>query len=115
MFFARFGQSQPAGLQQPLEAREELAPKHLRERRYRKQETAARTNPVPVSMQRPGTDQSMDMQVLAKVLAPGMQHQGGGDLPTEPAWIGTEFEQCIGGGLEQEVVDWPWIGLRQHV
>jgi hypothetical protein len=66
-------------MQQPLEASEELAAKHLRERLHRKQEATARVNPVPVSMQRAGTDQRVDVQVVAEVLASGVQHQGGGE------------------------------------
>jgi len=72
-------------------------------------------NPVAVGMQRARTDQRVYVQVLPEILAPGVQHQGGGDVPTEPARILAELEQRVRSSLEQEVVDRPRISLRQRV
>jgi len=66
-------------------------------------------------MQCAGADQRVHVQVLPEILAPGVQHQGSGDLPTEPTRILAELEQRVGGGLEQEAVDRSRIGLCQHI
>ena len=53
---------------------------------------ATRRTKAGSSSKRAGADQGVHVQVLPEILAPGVQHQGGGDLPTEPARIGAEFE-----------------------
>jgi hypothetical protein len=35
-------------------------------------------------------------------LAPSMQHTQEADLSTEVLWIGGDFQECCGAGLEQE-------------
>ena len=55
------------------------------------------------------------MQMLAEVLAPGVEHHRGPDLAPEPLGISTEGLQGLRGRLKQEVIDHPWVSLGKRV
>ena len=45
------------------------------------------------------------MRVMQQVLAPRMQDRDKAKVSSKVFWIGTNGAQCLGGGLEQDVVD----------
>ena len=55
------------------------------------------------------------MQMLAEVLAPGVEHHRDPDLAPEPLGISTEGLQGVRGRLKQEVVDHLRISLGERV
>ena len=79
-----------------MQAGEELAAKDLRERVDRERGTrAAGEIQLPVGAERAGGDEAVHVQVLGERLAPGVQHQGGGDLAAEPARVLAELDQGV--------------------
>jgi len=55
------------------------------------------------------------VQVLGEGLAPGVQHEAGGDLAAEPARVGAELEQGVGGGGEEHRVDHSRVALGEGI
>jgi hypothetical protein len=84
-----------------LEASKELAAKHRRECGHGKEKPAARSDPVPIGGECAGGDEGVDVQVLGERLAPGVQHQGGGDGPACPTRVLAELDEGVRDALEQ--------------
>lgn len=55
------------------------------------------------------------MQVLGERLSPGMQDQGGGDLPAQPARIGAKFDEGCRDTLEEQPVKERGVALGERV
>ena len=51
-----------------------------------------------------GGNDAMDMGMKLDFLIPGVQHTEEADLGAEMLGITSHFEQCLGTGLEQEMV-----------
>jgi hypothetical protein len=51
----------------------------------------------------------MHMGMVHQVLTPSVEHHQTADTGSEVPGIGGNFEQCAGGGLEQNAVDHAWI------
>ncbi len=82
---------------------EEFASIDRGERLDGKQKARVRGHPLPLGAQRAAADQRMHVQMLIELLAPGMQHQGGGDFAAEPAWVAPELEQRVRRRREQQI------------
>ena len=57
----------------------------------------------------------MDVDVIAEILPPCMQHQGDADLAADPLWITAERQQRLRRRLEQQVIQAARIALDQRV
>src|SRR5215213_9978277 len=55
------------------------------------------------------------MNVLAEVLAPGVQDQGDADLPADPMRIAAEGQERVRRRREEEAVEAPRVALDQRV
>ena len=84
-----------------------LASEDLRERgRWEQESLAHGGEPAPpVRAQAAVGDDAMDMDVLSKILPPGVQHHGDAELGAEPAGIAAELEESPGGRLEEQPVN----------
>ena len=60
-------------------------------------------------------DDAVDMDVLAKVLPPGVEHHGDAELAAEPPGIAAELEQGLRGCAEQLSVDEGGIALGDGI
>ena len=98
-----------------LEQLEILAPEDHGERPHRKEEPALGGHPPSLGAEPAAADQTVDMQMLAEVLAPAMEDHGDADLTPEPVRITAEGLQGVRGRLKQETVDPLRISLDQRV
>ena len=57
----------------------------------------------------------MCVDVLAEVLAPSVQHQRDAGLCSEVLGIGGEGLEGIGGGMEQQSIEYRRVALSQRV
>jgi hypothetical protein len=60
---------------------------------------------MAVGVERSGGHQAVQVKVLGKGLAPGVQDERGGNVAAEPARVGAELDERCGGGSEQHAVD----------
>ena len=88
-----------------LQSGDELAAKYFPQHRLGKEVVFAGANPVGViEGEATGGDDTMDMRMELDFLIPGVQHAEEADLSAEMLGITSHFEQCLGTGLEQEMV-----------
>ena len=57
----------------------------------------------------------MQMQMLTERLAPGVQHQGGGNGPAQPARVGAELNERCRDRFKQQGVDHTGVTLGERV
>ncbi|MGA8100538.1 MAG: hypothetical protein WB869_00195 [Candidatus Acidiferrales bacterium] len=89
-----------------LQAGDELAAKHSAQPFHREEEGVPEANPVfAVERETTDWDHAVDMWMMQKVLAPGMQHTQEADLGAEMFCVSRDFQQRGGTGAEQQVVD----------
>ena len=90
-----------------VEGGEDLGAEQFRSGLHWKQEAVAtrRLAPLPLGVESAAGDECMHVQVGAKVLGPGVQHQAEGRHRAEPARIGREFAEGRRGTIEQGVVE----------
>ena len=106
---------QRATVKQAREAGDELATKDLGERFDREEKPASRGDPVAVGGECAGGHQAMQVQVLGERLAPGVQHEGSGDVAAEPARVGAELGELVRNTLEEQRIECARIALRERV
>jgi hypothetical protein len=89
-----------------LQAGDEPAAKYSAQDFNREEKRVARANPV-LAVERETTDRdhAVDMRMMLKVLAPGVEHAQEADLRAEMLCVSRDREQSGGTGAEQEVVD----------
>jgi hypothetical protein len=89
-----------------LQAGDELAAKHSAQHFHREEKSVPEANPVfAVERETTDWDHAVDMRMMQKVLAPGMQHTQEADLGAEMFYISRDFQQRGRTGAEQQVVD----------
>ena len=89
-----------------LQSRHELAAKHPAQHFVGKKKGAAGLNPSRViGGQTAGRKYAMDMGMKLELLIPGVQHTEETDLGAKMLRIEGHFEQSLGAGVEQEIVD----------
>ena len=52
---------------------------------------------------------TVDVRMKLQALIPAMQHAEEADLGTETPWITSDFKQGLSAGVEQKVVDQPFV------
>jgi len=83
----------------------ELAAKDTAQYLYGQEEGVARMDPaLVVERQTARGDHAMNVRVMLKILAPGVQYAQKADLRSEMFGIGRDLQQSRGGGAEQEIV-----------
>ena len=89
-----------------LQAGDELAAKHSAQHFHREEKSVPEANPV-LAVERETTDwdHAVDMWMMQKVLAPGMQHTQEADLGAEMFCVSRDLQQGGGAAAEQQVVD----------
>jgi hypothetical protein len=89
-----------------LQAGDELPAKHSAQNFDREEKRVARANPV-LAVERETTDRdhTVDMRMMLKVLAPGVEHTQEANLRAEMLCVSRDREQSGSTGAEQEVVD----------
>ena len=89
-----------------LQSSHELAAKHPAEHFVGKKKGAASLDPARVlGGQTTGWEYAMDMGMKLEFLIPGVQHAEETDLGAKMLRIEGHFEQSLGTGVEQEIVD----------
>ena len=94
---------------------EELPAEDLRERLDGEEEAAPGRDPASVGGECAAGDERVHMQVLGEGLAPGVQHEGGGDLAAGPSRVAAELAQRGRCGGEQQFIDCARIALGERV
>ena len=99
------------------EGLEILATEDLREGGLGEEESApGRSQPaLPVGAQGAVGDDAVDMDVLAEILPPSVEHHGDAEFAAEPPGIAAELEQGLRSGVEQQAVDESGIALGDGV
>ena len=88
-----------------LESVHELAAKNFPQHRLGKKVVFAGVNPAGViEGKATGGNDTMDMGMKLDFLVPSVQHTEEADLGSEMLGIMRHFEECLGTGLEQEMV-----------
>src|ERR1700730_10152150 len=89
-----------------LQAGDELAANHSAQHFHRGEKSVPEANPVFAVKREPTAwDHAVDMRMMQKVLAPGMQHTQEADLGAEMFCVRRDLQQRGGTGAEQQVVD----------
>ena len=84
---------------------DKVAAKVARERPHRKQVVSVHGPPASLRAQGTPGHQAVHVQMAGQRLAPGVQHQGGTQLPVQALGVGTEGAQGLPGALQELVVD----------
>jgi len=88
-----------------LQSVDKLASKDVSEYRDGKKEARLRWNPTGViEGQSAGGHHTMGMRVMLEFLIPGVEHSEEADLGAEMFGVASDFEKCVGAGLQQEAV-----------
>ena len=74
--------------------------------------TPRRNPPVLLGHQSATRHETMHVEMLVQVLAPGMQDHGSPEVATEPTWVPPEGVQRVPRGLEQESIEDTRVPLR---
>src|SRR5439155_25991405 len=99
-----------AGLKGVLEPGDKLAAEDSAEHFDGKKERSARGDPAGVARsETAGSQHAMDMRMMLQPLVPGMEHAEETDLGSQVAWIAGDLQQSWSTGVEQQVVDQPFI------
>ncbi len=89
-------------LESVLETGNELAAKNTAQHFYRKEERVTRANPtLMIGRQITGRDHAMNMWVVLKVLAPGVEHTQETDLRAEMFGISSNLQQSRRAGANR--------------
>ena len=89
-----------------LQRSDELAAKDPSQNRKRKKEGARGTAPtVVVGGESTGGDHTMDMRMMLELLVPGVEDTEEADLGAQMPGMTSDFEQGLGAGAEQQIVD----------
>jgi hypothetical protein len=112
----RAGEDKRAGGEGAVKGRQVLAAEDRREGADREEEAGGRGDPArPVPTERAPGDDTVQMQVLGEVLAPGMEDGRAAEVTAEMARIAAKGGQRGGDGAEQERVDHAGIALGERV
>ena len=112
----RAGEDKLAGGEGAVKGRQVLAAEDRREGADREEEAGGRGDPAsPVPTERAPGDDTVQMQVLGEILAPGMEDGRAADVTAEVARIAAKGGQRGGDGAEQERVDHAGIALGERV
>jgi hypothetical protein len=88
-----------------FQSADKLAAKNLSEHGDGKKEASARGNPSRViGRQSAGGHHTMDMWMMFEFLIPGVEDAKKADLGAEMFGIASDFQECFGTGLQQEMV-----------
>jgi hypothetical protein len=90
----------------PFESGDELATEDSTQHLDGKKEAIARGDPAPViGGETTGRDHAMDMGMMFQLLIPTVEHAEEADFGAEMAEIARHFQQGLGTGAEQEIID----------
>ncbi len=94
--------------------REQLPAKDPAEHAHRQEEPVTRRNPAGViRRQTPRRNDTVDMRMVSECLRPGVEHAENTDLSPEMFRIAGHLPECLGAGLKQQVIDHPFVLIRQ--
>ena len=97
---------QLAVIESRLQILQEQPPKKPREHPHRQEEARLAGDPVAgVEGWAAAGNDAMNVWMMVKVLAPGVEHGHDSDLSTKMLWVGGNGAQRLGGSLEEDVVD----------
>ena len=89
-----------------LQILQEQPPEKPREHPHRQEEARLAGDPVAgVEGWAAAGNDAMNVWMMVKVLAPGVEHGHDSDLSTKMLWVGGNGAQRLGGSLEEDVVD----------
>ena len=89
-----------------LQRSDELAAKNPSQNRKRKKEAATGTAPtVMVGGESAGGDHTMDMRMMLQLLVPSVKDTEEADLGAQMPGMACDFEQGLGAGAEQQIVE----------
>ena len=89
-----------------FQSSDELAPKNLSQNRKGKKEAATGGEPaLVVGGESAGGDHAMDMRMMLQLLVPGVKDTKEADLGAQMPGMASEFEQGLGAGAEQQIVE----------
>jgi hypothetical protein len=95
-----------ASLVQGGEAFEKQATKEARQHAHRQEEAGLAGDPArPVRRQAAAGNDDVDMRMMGQRRAPGVEHGGEADARAQMLRVGGDGGQCLGCGLEQQIVD----------
>jgi len=95
---------------------EVLSPEHSRQCPHRKEKAWLGGEPaLAVGRERAAGHNAMHVDMVAKILAPRVQHHRYSEFAAEPAGIGGELAQSRRGATEQQVVHEAWVSEGEHV
>src|SRR5271170_907731 len=93
-----------------LESGDKLAAEDTTEHLGGKEEGAARGDPAGmIRSETAGGNHAVDMGMMLQSLVPGMEHAEETDLGSQVAGIASDLQQGCSTGVEQQVVDQPFI------
>ena len=85
---------------------DELAPKNPSQHRKGKKEAATGGEPaLVVGGESAGGDHTMDMRMMLQFLVPGVEDTEEADLGAQMPGMARDFEQGLGAGAEQQIVE----------
>lgn len=85
--------------------------KHL----YGQEEVRAGMDPTSsIGGETAGRDDAVDVGVMEEVLRPGMEEGGEANVGAEMTRVGSDLEEGLGGGMEQEVVEKSGISKEEQ-
>ena len=121
--FLRAGQGRRAPLEREtafgvglLQFCEELAAKQAGKNPDREQVVLPCRDPTfGVRRKPPAGDNAVQMRMKQQVLAPGVKHRGESDLGAQALGIGGHAKQRICRGLEEDVIDQPFVSQGERV
>ena len=67
-----------------------------------------------IRSQTAGSNDAMDMGMKLQALIPAMEHTEETDFSPEMPRITSDFKQCVSAGMEQQVVDEPFVLQRER-
>ena len=99
-------EAQLAVVEGPFERGDKLATEDSTQHLDGQKEAIARGDPTPViGGETASRNHTMQMGMVLEFLTPGMEHAEEADFGAQMAWIASDFEQGLGAGPEQEIID----------
>jgi len=93
-----------------LQGGKKLTPKDALEHSDGKKEVRACLDPVmAIERQSAGGYHTMDVGVMFELLIPGVEHAEEANLSAEMLRVPCNLKECVGTGLQQEIVEDPFV------
>src|SRR6202521_567734 len=97
------------------EPRHELSAKDLAQHFHRQEEVMRQADPASmIRRQSAAGHHAVNVRMRLQGLTPGMENAQEADLSPEVLGIGSDFQQCLGAGLEQELEQDPLVLPHQR-